>query len=208
MEAMGWLMAKLYDHVLRPTEEACLRAWRRKVLARASGEVLEIGAGTGANLPGYPATVRHVVLAEPDRHMRAVLEQNAAGEPRAEISDAPAESLPFASGRFDFVVGTFVLCSVSDVSASLAEIRRVLRPGGALLFIEHVAAEPRTSRRRWQGWIEPLWSRFACNCHLTRQTAAALAEAGFRLDPLVRESMRKAAPLVRLTIRGAAWKTG
>ena len=205
---MGWLMARLYDRTLRPTEEACLRAWRRELLARASGEVLEIGAGTGANLGAYPATVRHVILAEPNRHMRAVLERKAAGEPRAEVSDAAGESLPFASGRFDFVVSTLVLCSVSDVSVALAEIRRVLRPGGALLFIEHIAAEPRTRRRRWQRWLEPLWSHFANNCHLTRETEASLAGAGFRLEPLVRESMRKAAPVVRPSIRGAAWKPG
>jgi ubiquinone/menaquinone biosynthesis C-methylase UbiE len=208
MGPMGWLMSRLYDRVLRPTEEACLASWRRELLARASGEVLEIGAGTGANLAAYPPAVRHVVLTEPDRHMREVLERKAATEPRAELSDAAAESLPFESGRFDFVVGSLALCSVADVSRALGEIQRVLRPGGALLFIEHVAAESGTSRRRWQGWIEPVWKRFANNCHLTRETAAALAGAGFRLDPLVRESMRKAAPLVRLSIRGVAWKPG
>jgi ubiquinone/menaquinone biosynthesis C-methylase UbiE len=205
---MAWLMSRLYDRVLRPTEKACLASWRRELLARASGEVLEIGAGTGANLAAYPPAVRHVVLTEPDRHMREVLKRRVAADPRLELSDAAAEWLPFDSGRFDFVVGSFVLCSVADVSRALGEIQRVLRRGGALLFIEHVAAKSGTGRQRWQGWIEPVWKRFACNCHLTRETEAALVGAGFRIDPLVRESLRKAAPLVRLTIRGAAWKPG
>jgi ubiquinone/menaquinone biosynthesis C-methylase UbiE len=205
---MGWLMSRLYDRSIRAVEEACLASWRREVLSRASGEVLEIGAGTGANLASYPPAVRRVVLAEPDRHMRAVLERRAATEPRAELSEATAESLPFQTGHFDFVVSTLVLCSVADLPRALGEIWRVLRPGGALLFIEHVAAHPGTRRRRWQGWVEPFWKRFSSNCHLTRETAAALVGAGFRLDPLVRESMRKAAPLVRPTIRGAAWKPG
>ena len=104
---------------------------------------------------------------------------------------------------FDAVVCTLVLCSVRDVEQSLAEFRRVLRPEGKLVFLEHVAAtEP--SRLAWQRRTEPLWKLVAGNCHLCRETAASIEAAGFRFDRITRESARKALPIVRPTIRGVA----
>jgi ubiquinone/menaquinone biosynthesis C-methylase UbiE len=197
--------AALYDRFMAGAEEAGLTAWRAELLAPLHGSVLEVGAGTGRNVDLYPAAVTTLVLAEPDRHMRAKLRQNSGESIRdVTIVDAPAERLPFDDGRFDAVVSTLVLCSVADQRDALAEIRRVLRPGGAFVFIEHVAAHDRPRRLRWQHRIEPCWRVMAGNCHLTRDTEDAIGAAGLRVTEIERASMRKAPPVVRPTIRGRA----
>jgi ubiquinone/menaquinone biosynthesis C-methylase UbiE len=114
------------------------------------------------------------------------------------------DALPFDDGAFDAVVSTLVLCSVPDVERALAEVRRVLRPGGKLLFLEHVAADDRPDRLAWQRRLEPLWMRISGNCHLTRRTGEAIRAAGFRVQRETRESMRKALPIVRPSVRGLA----
>lgn len=205
---MSRLLAIAYDRLTARTEAACLQAWRAELLAGVAGDVLEIGAGTGHNLAHYGPEVRRLVLAEPDRHMRARLAARMSATPppaaAVEVVAAPAERLPFADGEFDAVVSTLVLCSVTDLAAALAEVRRVLRPGGRLLFVEHVAATTRPDRLRWQRRLEPLWRRAAGGCHLTRTTGVAIAAAGFRLDDVTSESMRQALPVVRPTVRGRA----
>lgn len=206
---MSWLFSLVYDRLMRVSEEACLAQWRAELLADLRGEVLEIGAGTGANLPHYPAAVTRVVLAEPERHMRRRLERRLAERPdlRFEIVDAAAERLPGADASFDAVVSTLVLCSVSDPAQTLAEVRRVLRPDGRFVFLEHVAAE-RPDRLWWQQRLEPVWKRLTGNCHLTRRTAEAIVAAGFRIESERRESVRKAMPVVRPSVRGVARKLG
>jgi len=206
---MGRAMAALYDRVMRGSEEACLGEWRSELLARASGRVLEIGAGTGASLPFYTGAVSRLVLAEPDRFMRARLRRAAAGCPfEVELSEAGAGALPFAACSFDTVVSSLVLCSVGSLEGSLAELHRVLVPGGRLLFLEHVAAEERPHRLKWQRRVEPLWRRLAGGCHLTRRTEEAIGAAGFEIEEIVRESIRKAMPLARPSVRGVASKRG
>lgn len=201
---MSWLMAAIYDRFMRRTE-AHLAPWRAALLSGLSGRVLELGAGTGVNLTFYPRTLERLVLAEPDRHMRARLATRVARErPDAEVVDASAEALPFEDGAFDAVVSTLVLCSVEDVARALAEARRVLRPGAALVFLEHVAADERPARLRWQRRLEPVWKRVARNCHLTRRTAEAIAAAGFVLEACTRESLREALPFTRPSVRGVA----
>jgi SAM-dependent methyltransferase len=200
------LFAALYDPFMRSAEQACLGAWRAELLACAAGEVLEIGAGTGANLPFYPEAVERLVAAEPDEAMRARLARHA-GATRAgrlEVHAAAVGALPFGDGSFDGVVSTLVLCSVPDVAKALAELRRVLRPGGRFFFLEHVAAEDRPSRLAWQRRIEPLWARLAGNCHLTRRTGDAIRQAGFVVERETRASMKKAMPFLRPSIRGVA----
>jgi len=155
----GRLFAAGYDVFMRSTERAGLRDRRRALLAQASGATLEIGAGTGANLDLYPAAVTELFLAEPSPHMAQRLRARAAaGERAVEVVDAGAERLPFPDARFDTVVGTLVLCTIPDPQRALAEAARVLRPGGRLLFIEHVRSEdPR--RARLQDRLErPCWS--------------------------------------------------
>lgn len=207
---MSWLFAAAYDPFMRRTERACLSDWRSDLLGRLSEpirakQVLEIGAGTGANLAHYPRTIERLVLTEPEEHMLARLRRRPEAA-RAEIVRADSRALPFESASFDAVVSTLVLCSVPDPARTLAEVRRVLRPGGTFLFLEHVAAEGAPRRLRWQARVEPIWRRLAGDCHLTRRTEAAIARAGLTIESLTKESMRRALPIVRSTIRGVATK--
>src|SRR5882672_6120347 len=200
---MSWLMAAVYDRFMKVSEEACLGKWRAELLGGLSGEVLEVGAGTGSTLSLYPKAVTRLVMAEPDPHMRRRLRE----KPRpagVEVSDASLEKLAFDDRSFDAVVCSLVLCSVRDQKAALAEIARVLRPGGRLVFLEHVAADGKPSRLKWQGRIEPVWKHLMGNCHLTRRTEAEILAAGFRIERVQRESMRKALPVCRPSIRGIA----
>ena len=205
---MSRLFAAVYERMIAASEEACVADWRRALLSNLDGDVLELGAGTGLNLAHYPAAVTRLVLTEPDRHMRRRLTARLAEDPpapaRVEVVDAVAGRLPFDDEGFDAVVSTLVLCSVPDQSRALAEVRRVLRPGGRLVFLEHVAAVDKPKRHTWQRRIEPVWKRVADGCHLTRQTLDAIDAAGFDVTGHQRESMRKASPLVRTTERGVA----
>ena len=205
---MGRLIAAIYDRSTQASEVACLQQWRRELLRDLAGQVLEVGAGTGRNLPYYPPELARLVLSEPDPHMRRKLLQKARALhwDQAEIMDASLEELPLRDDAFDAVVGTLVLCSVPRLDQALAEIYRVLKPGGRFKFLEHVAAEDRPRRLRWQHRVEPLWKLVSGNCHLTRRTADAIVAAGFVIVGIKRESMRKAWPLVRPTIRGTALK--
>ena len=207
---MSWLMAAVYDRFTRGSNEACLDRWRAELLRDLSGEVLEVGAGTGVTLPHYPKKVTRLVLCEPDPHMRRKLQakRDAAGAKHIEISDASLEALPAAPASLDAVVCSLVLCSVPDQQAALKEIQRVLKPGGKLVFLEHVAADGKPNRLKWQRRIEPVWKHLMGNCHLTRRTEAALIAAGFKIERIERESIRKALPIVRPSIRGVARKTG
>lgn len=202
---MSWLMAAVYDRFMRVSEAACLAKWRADLLRDLAGEVLEVGAGTGSTLSLYPATVKRLVMCEPDPHMRAKLlaKDKPAG---VEVSDASLDKLPFKDQAFDAVVCSLVLCSVRDQKAALAEIARVLRPGGKLVFLEHVAADGKPARLKWQRRIEPVWKHLMGNCHLTRRTEAAIAAAGFDFERIERESIRKALPIVRPSVRGVARK--
>ncbi len=150
------------------------------MLSEVHGEVLEIGGGTGANLPHYRSAER-VVVTEPDPFMREkLLSKLAQAQVPVEVSDAGAQKLPFGDDSFDAVVSTLVLCTVPDQRAALAEIQRVLRPEGALIFMEHVRGSGRVAR--WQDRIEPLWRRLFAGCHPNRDTVAAIEAAGFRLE--------------------------
>ncbi len=184
--------------------DALTRDVRAPLLRRAEGDVLEIGAGDGANLALYPAGVR-VTLLEPNRYLLGYM---AGGAARAGCAMTGAvrgqgERLPFGAGSFDTVVTTHVLCSVRDQRAVLAEIRRVLRPGGQFLFLEHVAAPPRSATLLAQRAINPAWSAVGDGCQLTRQTGAAIRAAGFRLVEL-REFDAPYPAIVRPHISGVA----
>lgn len=200
----GRLFAATYDRGLKATEEAGLGEMRRQLLAQASGRVLELGAGTGVNLDLYPAAVTELVLVEPDPHMAKRLRARLADSPRqATVLEAPAERLSQPDHSFDVAVATLVLCTVPDPVAALAELRRVLVPGGLLLLIEHVrAAEPGAAR--WQDRLEKPWRFLADGCHCNRDTAATLAAAGFETGELEQDLLPKAPPLVRPLIRGQA----
>jgi ubiquinone/menaquinone biosynthesis C-methylase UbiE len=198
------LFAAAYDTFGGGVEAAGLSAHRRSLLADATGRVLEVGAGTGRNLPFYGAGVASLTFAEPDEAMARRLERHIGEQPReVELVRAPAERLPFEDGRFDAVVSTLVLCSVPDLAEALGELRRVLAPGGALLFIEHVRSDD-PARARWQHRLNRL-NRIAgrgCNCN--RETVEAIRAAGFTITELVHDELRKAPPIVRPLAIGAA----
>ena len=196
----GRIFAALYDRGARRVEEAGLRARRGELLAGLSGDVLEIGAGTGLNLEHYPAGVR-LVLLEPDPHMRRRLAARLAGLPfSAEVVPASAEALPFPDSSFDAVVSTLVLCSVADLGRALAEVRRVLRPGGRLALIEHVRGEGALATL--QDAIAPP-SRLVSSCSPNRRTVEAVRDAGFELTA-ERFTLERAPFWVRPAFAGVA----
>ena len=205
---MSFLTAFFYDRFMAKTEEACLMEWRRRLLEQAHGDVLEVGAGTGANIQFYSDKVASLVLSEPDKYMRQRLTQQAAHDPSGNVRvvAGTAEQIESPDESFDCIVTTLVCCSVSNLGTCLNEFRRVLRPGGNLVFLEHVAAAEGSSRRRWQNRINPVWKTLMGNCHLNRDTEQAIVAAGFDIIDIERESMRKALPIVRPTIRGIATK--
>jgi ubiquinone/menaquinone biosynthesis C-methylase UbiE len=200
----GRVFAATYDRCLHATEEAGLGEMRSELLAGTAGRVLELGAGTGVNLDHYPPAVEELVLVEPDPHMAKRLRARLAASPRqATVLEAPAERLPLADGEFDLAVATLVLCTVPDPPAALAELRRVLAPGGRLLLIEHVRSQDRGTAR-WQDRLHGPWRFFADGCHCNRDTAATLAAAGFETAGLEHGQVPKAPPIVRPLIRGQA----
>jgi SAM-dependent methyltransferase len=204
VSAYGSLFARIYDPFLAWGERAGMRQLRRRVLAPARGRVLEIGAGTGLNLPLYPAAVASLTLTEPDPAMAAKLRGGRAAQARsAEVVEAPAEDLPFEDGAFDTVVSTLVLCTVDDQPGALAEIRRVLAPGGTLLFLEHVRADG-GALERWQDRLHGPWHAFGYGCHCNRDTEAGIAAAGFAVDRLEHGRWRRMPPIVAPLIMGAA----
>lgn len=204
---MRWLTASFYDFFMASTEAACLGAWRREILSDVGGRIVEIGAGTGANIRHYPQAISELIACEPDDFMRQRLEaQMSDWGGKGQVLAAPGEALPIESGSMDFVVSTLVCCTVASPENTLSEAFRVLKPGGHLVFLEHVAAIGNPGRLKWQKRIEPLWKLVAGNCHLTRPTVETIHDAGFILGEVTRASMRKAPPFVRPTARGWATK--
>ena len=193
--------AASYDWVLHRSERLGLRGWRAELLGPLSGDVLEIGAGTGLSLPHYPDEA-HLTLLEPSPAMRQRLQ---AKHPEAQVVDGVAEALPFPDASFDAVVSGLVLCSVDDLAGALQEVLRVLRPGGRFVFIEHVASR-RAGWHAAQRMLEPAWKVAAAGCHLTRDTEQALVDAGFELEHLDRSDLPGGAAVVRDAIHGVARK--
>jgi ubiquinone/menaquinone biosynthesis C-methylase UbiE len=176
------VFARIYDPVLWFGERRVLRAHRHALLSQARGLTVEIGSGTGLNLPHYPESLDRLVLAEPDAAMRKRLEQRVADvNTPIVVIDAPAERLPFTDGTVDTVVSTLVLCTVDSPEIALREIARVLAPDGHLLFIEHVRASS-PARARWQDRLAAPWQAFAGGCQCNRPTLTLMASCGYELD--------------------------
>lgn len=203
----GRVFAAVYDRGLKATEDAGLREIRREVLAGASGRTIDLGAGTGVNRDLFPSAVTELVLAEPDEHMlkklRAKLPGAGGDAPAVEAIQAPAERLPFGDDSFDTAVFTLVLCTVPDPEAALAEAARVLKPGGKLLFVEHVRSED-PGLARWQDRLEKPWRFLADGCHCNRDTVANIEASPFELEQVEQGDLPKALPLVKPLVRGSA----
>jgi SAM-dependent methyltransferase len=195
--------AMTYDRQIAKVDKAGLRAMRERLLAGASGDVLEIGGGTGANLPCYGPAVRSLMITEPQPPMLRRLEGNVrARRPDAKVLRAPAEDLPFDDDSFDVAVSTLVLCGVDDQPRALRELRRVLRPGGTLLFIEHVrSADPGTSRLQDRmNWL----NRLVVCCDCNRPTLDTIRGVGFTVAQVEDTVLPKAPPFARPAILGSA----
>lgn len=198
------IFARCYGVLAAVAERGELGRRRRRLLARAEGTVLELGAGTGENFKHYGVLVHRVVATEPDPTMVRLARRRAqAAAAPVRLVAAAGESLPLPAGSVDTAVVTLVLCSVADPPAVLAEVRRVLRPGGRLLFMEHVRADdPRLAR--WQDRLAGAWSRVAGGCRPNRRTFAAIEAAGFEPEAVEAYDLRPGIPLVRPHVEGVA----
>lgn len=165
--------------------ESRLVPYRARVAGGAQGRVLEVGVGSGNNLRHYGPAVEQVVGIDPSERLLAFARRAAARgpSPPLELHALAVEHLPFPDASFDSVVMTWTLCSVADAPAALAEMRRVLKPGGRLHFVEH-GRSPEPGVRAWQERLTPFWRRIAGGCHLDRPMDALIATHGFRLEHL------------------------
>jgi ubiquinone/menaquinone biosynthesis C-methylase UbiE len=197
------IFAMTYDRQMAATEKAGLRAFREGLLAGVSGDVLEIGSGTGANLCLYQPDHVSLTMTEPHPPMLRRLERQVARHASAaKVFRAPAEDLPFEDSTFDVVVSTLVLCGVDDQPRALRELRRVLRPGGQLLFIEHLRSDdPATARLQDRlNWLNRLV--VCCNCN--RPTLSTIRDAGFAITRIEHTVLPKAPKFARPCVVGTA----
>jgi ubiquinone/menaquinone biosynthesis C-methylase UbiE len=201
------IFAAAYDLITRGVERGGLAEMRAELLREASGQTLEIGAGTGHNIAHYTDAVTELTLTEPDPHMarrlRGRISDKGGPQRSIRVIEAPAEALPFEDASFDSVVATLVLCSVGAPDEAAAEIVRVLRPDGRLLVLEHVRSRD-AGLARWQDRLERPWGWVAGGCHPNRDTGRALDAAGIDTASLEQARMPKTAPIVRPMVRGAA----
>ena len=199
--------AAVYDSQMRRSEKAGLTDMRIALVSQAEGTVLEIGAGTGANLGHYSPSATSLTVTEPDVHMFKRLERHAQTvAPSAMLLRAPAEDLPFEDGTFDTVVSTLVLCGVDDQPRAVREIRRVLRPGGRLLFLEHVRADdPKIAKK--QDKMNRINRAVVC-CDCNRPTLETIEAAGFEVTALEHTVLPKVPPFARPSIVATAVAPG
>jgi ubiquinone/menaquinone biosynthesis C-methylase UbiE len=203
---MSFIFPYLYDRHMARFEKACLKSWREELLKSVYGEVLEVGAGTGANVAHYTDQVTRLVLTEPDKHMRRFMKNKISGKnpDKVQVSDGTAEQISAEDESFDCVVAFLVLSGVSNIGTALKEIKRVLKPGGYLVFLDHAAAAEGTSARRWQNRIYAIW-RMIGGCHVNLETEEAIIKAGFKMREITKERVRHA--LLTHSMRGIVEKT-
>ncbi|MET8093419.1 class I SAM-dependent methyltransferase [Micromonospora sp. NPDC005220] len=182
------VFARVYERLSVAMDRAGTAAFRRDLVAGLSGRVIEIGAGNGRMFSHYPPSVTQVLAVEPERRLRAAAERAASDAPvPVTVVDGLAQALPAGDGEFDAAVIALVLCTVPDQASALAEVSRVLRPGGQVRFFEHVAAEEATGLYRAQRIVDAtLWPKLFAGCHTSRDTVAAIGAAGFQVPEVRR----------------------
>jgi len=185
---LPWLL----DLVMRNKEA---RRYRERVIPRATGRVLEVGIGSGLNLPFYGEGVEHLFALEPSPELRRIVGRRLKEVPfTVEFLDRSAEEIPLEPGSVDTVVTTWTLCTIPDALRALMEMKRVLKPGGVLLFVEHGLA-PDANVQAWQHRLNPLWNRIGGGCNLDRKIDELIARSGFRLAALETEYVKGLKPL-------------
>ena len=203
------VFARTFPAMSRAMEAGGIAEHRKELLADLAGEVIDVGAGTGASFGHYPAPVTRVLAVEPEPRLRAVAEAAAqAVAVRIEVVGGTAGELPAGDASYDAGMVSFVLCTVPDQDAALAEIRRVLRPGGSLYFLEHVRADSARLVRMQRALDTTVWPHLFGGCHLSRDTTAAIERAGFTIDRLEKFMFPTARTPVSFHIAGHASKTG
>lgn len=206
VRTVRWWVSKFYDRLMVEQEYRVFGRWRYDLLGLLDGTVVEIGAGTGRNLDKYGPRVERLVLTEPTPAMHRQLQSRVeAWEHRGKalLSYSEADDLPVGDAEADAVVSTLVLCSVDDLDAALREARRILRPGGKLVFFEHVLSED-PDRARWQRWLAGPWHFLEGSCRLDRDTPAAIERAGFTFEEFDRVVLEGMAGPFRELVKGVA----
>ena len=172
------ILPKLCDLAMRNKQ---LVPYRQRVIGAAEGRVIEIGVGSGRNLPFYRSTVTEILALEPAPKLVAMARRAPHASFPVNFIEASGEAIPIADRSVDTVVTTWTLCTIPQAAAALTEMRRVLRPGGKLLFVEHGLA-PDEGVRRWQDRLTPIWRSISGGCHLNRPIRAMIEDSGFRFD--------------------------
>jgi ubiquinone/menaquinone biosynthesis C-methylase UbiE len=198
----NWLVPRLLELAMR---NDALDRYRHSAVEMARGVVLEVGVGSGLNLPLYGRAVDHIFAVDPSPELLRLARKRIPDVlVQVSLLRASAEELPFTNAVFDTVLMTWTLCSIPRPDAALTEIRRVLKPGGRLLFVEH-GLSPEPSVARWQHWLTPCWSRISGGCHLDRKTDDLVRAAGFRLGSVETGHMKGPKPW---TFMYQGWASG
>jgi ubiquinone/menaquinone biosynthesis C-methylase UbiE len=180
-----------------------LLPYRRRVIGAAEGRVLEVGVGSGFNLPLYGARTTHVIGLDPSPQLLAMARRASSRTPMpVEFLEGSAEAIPVANNSMDTVVTTWTLCTIPDATRALREMHRVLKPQGRLLFVEH-GRSPDSNVRRWQDRLTPAWKRIGGGCHLNRPISELIQAAGFRIEQLDRGYMKGPKPMTFMYEGGA-----
>lgn len=206
---MGFYRSRIFPRLMNRMMSTGPEAPHRETtLAGVSGKILEIGFGTGLNLPHYPPAVREIVAIDPNAGMRAIADRNiAASRLKVDLRVESVEHLPFDDNTFDSVVCTWTLCSVHDPERALAEIDRVLKPGGRFFFVEHgLSREPRV--QRWQHRLTPLQRRMADNCHLDRNFREIVASVDWIVESMKEFHVEKTPKTFGYMYQGVVRKKG
>jgi ubiquinone/menaquinone biosynthesis C-methylase UbiE len=183
--ALGFYQDRIVPHLVNVAmRQPELAVYRHRLLPAAEGRVLEVGIGSGLNLPHYARSATRIIGLDPSAKLLSMAQRAAKGVALPmELLKGSAEAIPLEDKSVDTVVTTWTLCTIPDVARALSEMRRVLKPGGRLLFVEHGRA-PDANVRRWQDRLTPLWKRLAGGCHLNRPISQLIEESGFRIERL------------------------
>lgn len=186
-----WVLPYLVHLAMR---QATFAAYRSRVVPAAEGCVLEIGVGSGLNLSFYTQRATRVIGLDPSPILLSMARRAKGAMPRIELLEGSAEAIPLEARSVDTVVTTWTLCSIADVARALREMRRVLKPGGRLLFVEH-GRSPDATVRRWQDRLTPVWKHIGGGCHLNRPISLLIEDAGFRIDRMEMGYMKGPKPM-------------